>query len=65
MAQIQAANPISRALFHTAYNYKRAAIQAGDLRCLTALLLPMVQLRLLLVPLLLCWWMALLGMVFI
>lgn len=29
--QIQAANPVSRALFNTAYNYKKAALAAGDL----------------------------------
>ncbi|EFN52377.1 hypothetical protein CHLNCDRAFT_32504 [Chlorella variabilis] len=31
MAQIQAANPVSRALFNTAYQYKLAALQRGDL----------------------------------
>jgi hypothetical protein len=29
--QIQAANPVSRALFNTAYRYKQAAMQRGDL----------------------------------
>ncbi|KAL4422662.1 hypothetical protein ABPG75_008859 [Micractinium tetrahymenae] len=31
LAQIQAANPISRSLFNTAYRYKLAALQRGDL----------------------------------
>jgi long-subunit acyl-CoA synthetase (AMP-forming) len=31
MAQIQAANPVSRSLFNTAYRYKQAALAAGDL----------------------------------
>ncbi|KAL4852872.1 Long chain acyl-CoA synthetase 7 [Chlorella vulgaris] len=31
MAQIQAANPVSRALFNTAYRYKQAALRQGDL----------------------------------
>jgi hypothetical protein len=29
--QIQAANPVSRSLFNTAYRYKQAALAAGDL----------------------------------
>ena len=29
--QIQAANPVARALFNTAYRYKQAAMQRGDL----------------------------------
>jgi hypothetical protein len=31
MTQIQAANPVSRALFNTAYRYKQAALRQGDL----------------------------------